>query len=195
MTNSYDVFLSYSHNDRDAAAHLHGQLGKLGLSVFWDEKGIRAGDLWLDALQDAVDGCGAFVVLVGRDGVGRWIGAETKVALNRYFGPRDGAERLPIFPILLGDTEPDTLPAFLRLFQATAWNGADALPDALFEEIRDRKIVPNTNDHNRRLSVRRAQRLSDPSGAPVLRPAKGNVGRARLLRHARAAARPCGGWR
>ncbi len=49
-------------------------------------------------------------MLVGRDGVGRWIGAETQVALSRYFGPHDDAERLPIFPILLGDTAPDTLP-------------------------------------------------------------------------------------
>ncbi len=94
-------------------------------------KGIREGDLWLDRLQDAVDGCGAFVVLVGRDGVARWIGAETQAALNRYFGPRDEAERLPIFPILLGETRPETLPAFLRLFQATPWNGADPLPDTL----------------------------------------------------------------
>lgn len=143
MTDRYDVFLSYSHNDRNAAAILHGQLEKLGLTVFWDEKGIRAGDLWLDELQNAVDGCGAFIVLVGRDGVGRWIGAETQVALNRYFGPRDNAERLPIFPVLLGETAADTLPAFLRLFQAEAWNGADSFPESFLKAVRERTVVPN----------------------------------------------------
>ena len=45
-------------------------------------------------------------MLVGRDGVRRWIGAETQVALSRYFGPHDETERLPIFPILLGETSP-----------------------------------------------------------------------------------------
>ena len=88
-----------------------------------------------------MDGCGAFVVLVGRDGVRRWIGAETQAALNRYFGPRDDAKRLPIFPILLNDTGPETLPAFLRLFQMTPWNGADPLPERLLEDIRERKVL------------------------------------------------------
>src|ERR1700704_867805 len=70
-----------------------------------------------------VDNCGAFIVLIGRDGVGRWIGAETQVALIRYFSCRDDATRLPIFPILLRPTTPESLPAFLRLFQATQWDG------------------------------------------------------------------------
>jgi hypothetical protein len=128
MTEHSDVFLSYSRNDRAAAVTLRGHLERCGLSVFHDVESIREGDRWLDKLQAAVDGCDAFVVLVGRDGVRRWIGAETQVALSRYFGPHDDAERLPIFPILLGETGPDTLPAFLRLFQAKPWNGSDPLP-------------------------------------------------------------------
>src|SRR3954452_2873766 len=110
MMDRWHVFLSYSHNDLDAAALLRAQLERAGLSVFKDDKSIREGDLWLDRLQQAVDGCEAFVVLVGLDRVGRWIGAETQVALNRYFGPHEDAERLPIFPILLKGTEAETLP-------------------------------------------------------------------------------------
>jgi formylglycine-generating enzyme required for sulfatase activity len=136
-----EVFLSYSRNDQGAATLLHAQLERAGLSVFKDDKNIRWSDLWLDKLQEAVDGCDAFVVLVGRDGVKRWIGAETQVALSRYFGLHDDAKRLPIFPILLDGTEPDTLPAFLRLFQVRPWNGADSLPDNLLEQIRERTIV------------------------------------------------------
>ena len=60
----------------------------------------------------------------------------TRVALSRYFGPHDDAERLPIIPILLGGTEPETLPPFLRIFQSTPWNGADPLPAQLLEQIR-----------------------------------------------------------
>ncbi len=138
---SYHVFLSYSRNDQEAAALLRGQLERCGLSVFKDDERIRAGELWLDKLQAAVDGCGAFVVLVGRDGVRRWIGAEAQVALNRHFAPRDDAQRLPIFPILLDGIKPEMLPAFLRLFQITPWNGGDALPDRLLADIRDAKVV------------------------------------------------------
>jgi formylglycine-generating enzyme required for sulfatase activity len=135
------VFLSYSRNDQEAAVNLRGQLVQHGLSVFKDDDSIREGDLWLDRLQQAVNACGAFVVQIGRDGVERWIGAETQVALSRYFGPHDEAERLPIFPILLGGTRADTLPAFLRLFQATPWNGIDPLPERLLDSIRKRTIV------------------------------------------------------
>lgn len=140
MVTSGDIFLSYSRNDQNAATLLHTQLERAG-TVFKDDKKIRWNDLWLDKLQEAVDGCGAFVVLVGRDGVRRWIGAETQVALIRHFGPHDDDKRLPIYPILLDGTEPDTLPAFLRLFQARPWNGRGPLPDELLEQIRERKIV------------------------------------------------------
>ena len=142
MTDKHDVFLSYSRNDPEAAANLRLQLAKDGLSVFKDDESIRESELWLNRLQEAIDGCGAFVVLVGRDGVRRWIGAETQVALNRYFGPHEDAQRLPIFPILLDDTGPEALPAFLRLFQATPWNGTDPLPRRLLDQIRQRKLVP-----------------------------------------------------
>lgn len=141
MKEQYQVFLSYSRNDPEAAVNLRVQLERFGLSVFKDDDSIREGDLWLNRLQQAVDACGAFVVQVGRDGVGRWIGAETQVALSRYFGPRDDAKRLPIFPILLGEAEPETLPAFLKLFQATPWNGTDPLPKPLLDQIRERTIV------------------------------------------------------
>ena len=141
VTNHSDVFLSYSRNDGEAAINLRGQLHRRDLSVFKDDERIGAGELWLNRLQEAVGACSAFVVLVGRDGVRRWVGAETQVALNRYFAPHDDTERLPIFPILLEGTEAETLPAFLRLFQMTPWNGADALPERLLDDIRHRTIL------------------------------------------------------
>jgi hypothetical protein len=48
----------------------------------------------------------------------------------------------PASPKRLGDTGPEALPAFLRLFQATPWNGADPLPQRLLDQIRQRKPVP-----------------------------------------------------
>src|SRR5262249_47928541 len=80
--NMHDVFLSYSRNDSKPGALLHLQLTKHGLSTFKDDESIREGELWLNRLQDAVDASGAFVVLVGRDGIHRWIAAETQIALK-----------------------------------------------------------------------------------------------------------------
>lgn len=136
------VFLSYSRTDRERASLLREALKGRGLSVFHDVESLRAGGKWMEELQKEIDSCSAFVVLIGCDGVRRWVGAETQAALNRHFGAHDD-QRLPIFPILLGNTAPDTLPAFLRLFQATTWNGTDPLPAQLLDAIRDRAIVAN----------------------------------------------------
>jgi formylglycine-generating enzyme required for sulfatase activity len=136
---STQVFLSYSRNDLPAAATLWHALEQAGLVVFKDDTSLRSGDRWLSKLQQAVRGCGAFLVLVGRDGVQRWVGAEVEVALCRHFSDHDDRDRLPIFPVLLGDTAPESLPPFLTLFQNTRWDGVAALPDELVDALRARR--------------------------------------------------------
>ena len=182
MPDHDNIFLSYSRNDLEAAASLRAQIEQRGLPVFKDDQSIREGDQWLTRLQEAVDGCAGFVVLVGRDGVGRWIGAETQVALIRYFGPHEDAERLPIFPVLLGDTAPESLPAFLRLFQATALERPRSPPRAA--------AGSDSRPHHRRqrgrrlrgLPLRRARRLPDRPGPALLRPPEGDPGGPGLFR-------------
>ena len=132
------VFLSYSRADRDAAIALRAALEQAGLVVFHDEDAIRVGDQWMTRLQDALKSCSAFVLLVGRDGVRRWVGAEVQVALNRHLGPQDDAERLPIYPLLLEGTSPEALPPFFALFQAERWTVDEPLPAALLDAIRRR---------------------------------------------------------
>lgn len=133
-----EVFLSYSRNDLAAANALRAALMQAGLEVFKDDDSIRSGDRWLHRLQGALSNCNAFVVLIGRDGVRRWVGAEVQVALIRHLSPQSDAERLPIFPLLLEDTAPEGLPPFLRLFQSTRWSAADPLPAQLIEDLRAR---------------------------------------------------------
>lgn len=137
---STQVFVSYSHNDRQAAGQLRDALAKAGFDVFKDDLSLHAGDRWLTRLQQAVAGCAAFVVLVGRDGVQRWVGAEVEVALNRHLSPHDEQSRLPIFPVLLGDSAPDSLPPFLALFQATPWDGEAALDDDFINALRNHRL-------------------------------------------------------
>jgi formylglycine-generating enzyme required for sulfatase activity len=129
------VFLSYSRTDREACSVLRAALLHVGISVYRDEDSNRLGDRWVERLEQTLNGCSAFVVLVGRDGVRRWVGAEVQVALRRHLSVDDEAQRLPIFPILLDGATPEALPAFLALFQAARWSPAQVLPDGLIESI------------------------------------------------------------
>ncbi len=79
------VFFSYSRTDLEACITLRSALEKTGLNVFQDEDKTRIGDQWLMRLQETLQGCSAFVLLIGRDGVQRWVGAEVQVALIRHF--------------------------------------------------------------------------------------------------------------
>lgn len=134
------VFLSYSRTDLAAAVALRSALEQAGLSVFRDEDAIRVGDRWVTRLQEALQGCSAFLLLVGRDGVRRWVGAEVQVALIRHLSPQDEAQRLPIFPVLLEGAQPEDLPPFLALFQTACWSPADPAPEALLDAIQTRAI-------------------------------------------------------
>jgi hypothetical protein len=100
------VFLSYSRTDRDACIAMRTALEQAGFSVYRDEDSNRIGDRWIARLEEALERCSAFVVLVGRDGVRRWVGAEVQVALKRHLSVDDEAKRLPVFPVLLQDATP-----------------------------------------------------------------------------------------
>ena len=138
------IFLSYSRTDRNASIALRLVLEQAGLRVFQDEDAIRSGDRWVEKLQQALKDCCAFVVLVGRDGTQRWVGAEVQTALIRHLSPHDDAERLPIFPILLSDAKPESLPPFLALFQVDHWMPADPLPEKLIQAIQTHSIRINS---------------------------------------------------
>lgn len=132
------IFLSYSRNDREAAIALRYALEQAGFSVFQDEDAIRTGDRWLARLGEALQQCIAFIVLLGRDGVQRWVGAEVQVALIRHLSPQDEAHRLPIYPILLAEAQPESLPPFLGLLQFDRWAPTESLPVGLLEAIQAR---------------------------------------------------------
>ena len=77
--NNGSVFISYSLNDRQACVVLQSALEQAGFAVFRDEESIRKGDRWITALEEALTKCTAFIVLIGRDGVRRWVNAEVQV--------------------------------------------------------------------------------------------------------------------
>ncbi|MEB4591473.1 SUMF1/EgtB/PvdO family nonheme iron enzyme [Candidatus Thiothrix sp. Deng01] len=138
-TQTEQIFLSYSRtNNLAEAVALRAGLEQAGFTVFRDEDSIYAGDNWMQRLQAALQGCSAFVLLYGRDGVKRWVGAEVQYALSRHLSPHDDPQRLPIFPILLPDGDLGSLPPFLSLFQVQRWQLGEALPERLAQAIRDK---------------------------------------------------------
>lgn len=129
-------FLSYSHADFAAAGELRERLRAAGLAVFKDDASIRIGDRWFEQLEAALTRSDWFLVLVGRDGIAGWVGAETQVALARHFSTRGDVLRLPIVPLLLADAGVETLPPFLALFQAARWAPGQDLPEELISTLR-----------------------------------------------------------
>ncbi len=124
------TFLSYHHADEGAATALRSALEREGVRVYQYIRDLRSGERWLARLQQEIDRCDAFVVLVGRDGIQRWVAGEVEAALRRHFDARDSASQLPIHPVLLPGASPASLPPFLALFQATAWAPDATLPES-----------------------------------------------------------------
>ena len=127
------VFLSYSRNDLPAASQLRATLMQKGLAVFKDDDSIRRGDEWVWRLQEGIQACSVFLILVGRDGLREWMRLESGSAIAR----RTSASSLcpAIVPVLLDDTGPEALPLFLAGFQCTRWRQADLVPEQLIDEI------------------------------------------------------------
>ncbi len=106
----FDVFLSYAASDKTTARRLAEALRDRGLRVWFDQWHLVPGELWQEALEDAVEGAGAAVILVGQGGMGSWQEAEKQLILKQHI-----KRRRPVIPVILpgAPSEPE-LPLFLR---------------------------------------------------------------------------------
>jgi hypothetical protein len=59
----YDVFISYTKDDRPWAERLHRELFELGLDAFWDRSSLKAGENWNNQLERALAESNNLVVL------------------------------------------------------------------------------------------------------------------------------------
>jgi hypothetical protein len=107
---AYDVFISYSRKDAEAANHLHKCLtdGPHKLKVFIDKHDIAVGAMWQQKIFDALDTCRATAVLYSPDFL------VSKVCLEEFnIGwLRQREEQGTMFPLLVRDA---ALPAHMRL--------------------------------------------------------------------------------
>lgn len=74
------VFLSHSRTDRQAFIVARAGLEQAGPAVFRGKDEIRVGERWTTGLKAALQARFAFVLLVGRDGVRRRVGANLEVS-------------------------------------------------------------------------------------------------------------------
>jgi hypothetical protein len=105
-------FLSYHSPDEKPAAGLKSAIeGKdPGLEVFFAPTHLRAGGAWTAQLAEELAKADAFILLIGRHGVGKWQVPEYDEALDRWV---KSGRAFPLIVVLLeGQTAPG-LP-FLR---------------------------------------------------------------------------------
>jgi len=95
MSNTGHIFLSYRSIEADFALQLAADLKNAGANLWMDrlEVGIKVGDDWVQALQNALDTCSAMIAVLSPSYVGsKFCRRELKRA--------DGSDK-PIFPVLL----------------------------------------------------------------------------------------------
>jgi hypothetical protein len=105
----FDVFLSHSSVDKPWVIQLKDDLLRYGVSVWLDRDEIRPGDLFVDALEQALDQCRAVALIISpaslRSG---WVKEEYHRALSLA---QSKQTPLQLIPVILQAAEP---PGFLK---------------------------------------------------------------------------------
>lgn len=133
----YDIFLSYSTEDRERLRPLVKALDDLGWSVFWDHRSVPVGKVWHDVIGEAVNQSRCVVVAWSEPSIrSEWVKEEAM----------EGKERGVLFPILLDNV---ALPFGFKRIQAADfrhWNGKLDYPPfmALQRQLQQHLGVPVT---------------------------------------------------
>ncbi len=115
----YDIFLSYSTQDRGRLQPLFTALEQQGWSVFWDHESIHTGENWSLKIETAINNSRCVVVVWSKHSIhSEWVREEATV----------GKRRNVLLPLLLDGVEP---PVGFLLRQAddfNRWNGKPSHP-------------------------------------------------------------------
>ena len=92
------VFISYSHKDQEYATQLAQTLEMEGYTTWIDNRGIDYGAHWPHVIQEALDTCTAFIVVMSPNAFdSQWVQNELSRAQRK---------QKPILPLLLDGDEP-----------------------------------------------------------------------------------------
>lgn len=131
------VFISYAKEDYEYAHRITRTLQKAGLNVWIDDKKIQPGADWLETIFNAIDSCGAFILIMTP------AARESKWVKREYVYASDERKK-PIFPIL---REGSVFPYCLERQYFDAKQG-EGLPDKRFVDQIKKAIgsSPNTTE-------------------------------------------------
>lgn len=110
---SYDVFISYSHLNADAADYLVAQLRQLkpDIRIFLDRHGVDLGHSWQHMILESIDTCDKVVAVYSPAYLqSRMCKEEFGIALHRHRESDEGV----LLPIYLSETE---LPTYMKVLQ------------------------------------------------------------------------------
>jgi hypothetical protein len=117
-----NIFLSYSHEDRDRIRPVVALLEAQGWSVWWDRR-IVPGQTWEDQLRDELKNCRAVVVIWTRNSVrSEWVQLEASA----------GLEITGLVPIQLDKFNIAPIPSKFKHIHAadlSTWTGGQSDPE------------------------------------------------------------------
>jgi len=111
VTRKRDVFLSYSHRDRDKAEQIATDLIGAGLTVWWDVNRIGLGDRLRETINRGIRSSRTFVILLSQNSLeSEWVLNELDAAMIREITEK----RKFVIPVLLGKLDHSKIPSDLQ---------------------------------------------------------------------------------
>ncbi|HIE4562078.1 TPA: toll/interleukin-1 receptor domain-containing protein [Stenotrophomonas maltophilia] len=112
---SPEVFLSFGWEDRDLAGRIAYALQRHGISTWWSEWEIKAGDSLRRKIDQGIGGCTHFIVLLTPTSINRpWVQEEMDAGFVQkvgrgatFIGLRHGLEASRLPPLLAGSLSPE----------------------------------------------------------------------------------------
>ncbi len=105
----YDVFISYSHDDKDIMTRISNDL-RLNKFMVWTDEQLTVGlESWRDAIEKAIENSFSVIVLMSKESkLSKWVKKEIYYA---------AVQEVKLFPILVKDIVKDAVPYELIDYQ------------------------------------------------------------------------------
>jgi len=138
MSDAFDVFLSYRHEDLDWVASLARALADRGLHVWYADAQIRPGDSMADRLADALRASDYAVMVISSEDVSNWAAVELGAIL---------ALRKPLIPIIAPQVPWAKVPGPVKLRRHLPKGDPDAAADEIARVISSGRGTPGRTLH------------------------------------------------